>query len=78
MNMLQLINLIKNGNGKDFTLNLLQEQSKNNPILANVTQLIKENKTSEIEEIARNLAKEKGLDYDTEFTNFKRMLGINK
>ena len=78
MNMLQLINLIKNGNGKDFTLNLLQEQSKNNPILANVTQLIKENKTSEIEGIARNLAKEKGLDYDTEFTNFKRMLGINK
>lgn len=78
MNMLQLINLIKNGNGKEFTLNLLQEQSQYNPILANVAQLIKENRTNEIENVVRNFAKEKGVDYDKEFNNFKKNLGINK
>lgn len=75
MNTLQLINMIKNGKGKDFTLSLLQQYG-NNPILSNISTLIQENRTDEIETIARNFAKEKGIDYDKEFINFKNMLGI--
>ena len=46
------------------------------PFAANLLQLAKGNKSGEIEQIARNLAKEKGIDFDTEFNNFKKTLGL--
>ena len=47
---------------------------RNNPILANLIDLAKQNRTKEMENIARNLFKEKGLDYDTEFNNFQKVI----
>jgi hypothetical protein len=32
--------------------------------------------TQEIEKIARNVAQEKGLDFDTEFNSFKQKFGL--
>jgi len=78
MNPMELMMMIKGGNGKNLVLNILEKESANNPILANVSQLIKENRTNEIENVARNFAKEKGIDYDKEFNNFKKNLGITK
>ena len=49
---------------------------QNTPMGANLLQLAKQNKTAEIERIARNLAQQKGLDYDTEFNAFKKNLGL--
>ena len=48
----------------------------NNPVAANLSQLAKAGKTQDIEQIARNRAKEKGIDYDVEFNNFKNTLGL--
>lgn len=76
-NMMQIISLMKNGgNPQQMVLNMLEQQTKNNPFAANLLQLAKGNKSSEIEQIARNLAKEKGIDFDTEFNNFKKTLGL--
>jgi hypothetical protein len=33
--------------------------------------LVKENKTSEIEKIARNICAQQGIDFDKEFSSFK-------
>ena len=44
----------------------------------NLLELAKENRTSEIEQVARNLYAERGLDFDSEFNNFKQKLGIFK
>lgn len=76
-NMMQIISLMKNGgNPQQMVLSMLEQQTENNPFAANLLQLAKGNKSSEIEQIARNLAKEKGIDFDTEFNNFKKTLGL--
>ena len=38
--------------------------------------LAKNNQTKEIENFARNVCQEKGVDYDSEFNRFKNTLGI--
>ena len=64
------------GNPQQMVLSMLEQQTENNPFAANLLQLAKGNKSGEIEQIARNLAKEKGIDFDTEFNNFKKTLGL--
>lgn len=76
-NMMQIISLMKNGgNPQQMVLSMLEQQTENNPFATNLLQLAKGNKSGEIEQIARNLAKEKGIDFDTEFNNFKKTLGL--
>ncbi len=76
-NLIQMVSLMKNGgNPQQMVLNILEQQTSNNPFAANLLQLAKNNKTSEIEQIARNMAKERGVDFDTEFNNFKKVLGL--
>ena len=76
-NMMQIISLMKNGgNPQQMVLSMLEQQTENNPFAANLLQLAKGNKSGEIEQIARNLAKEKGIDFDTEFNNFNKTLGL--
>ena len=73
----QLIQMIKQGkNPQQLLLSILEQSAQNNPITANLLQLAKGNKTSEIEQIARNIAKSKGIDYDKEFNAFRQRLGL--
>ena len=43
--------------------------------LSEILELAKNNQTSEIEKIARNLMSQQGLDFDKEFLAFKQNLG---
>jgi hypothetical protein len=71
----QLIQMIKGGsNPQQLMLSIMQQQSSNSPLYQNLIKLAKENRTSEIEQIARNLSKEKGIDFDKEFSSFKSNL----
>ena len=74
MQMMQFIQ--KGGNPQQFVMGMLEEQSQNNPMVANLLNLAKQNKTGDIEQIARNMLKEQGRDYDKEFANFKQMFGL--
>lgn len=75
VNPLQLIQLIKNGNNpQQLIMSFLQQQGKNNPILNNAANLAKNGNVSALELVARNLAQQKGLDFDTQFANFKNYL----
>lgn len=77
MNPMQIMQFIRNsGNPQQFMMNMLEQQSGNNPMMANLLNLAKANKTSDIEQIARNMLKEQGRDYDKEFANFKQMFGL--
>lgn len=76
-NPMQMMQFIKNsGNPQQFVMNMLEQQSENNPMMANILNLAKQNKTKDIEQIARNMLKEQGRDYDKEFANFKQMFGL--
>lgn len=77
MNPMQMMQFIRNsGNPQQLMMNMLEQQSGNNPMIANLLNLAKANKTSDIEQVARNLLKEQGKDYDKEFANFKQMFGL--
>lgn len=73
----QLIQMIKNGaNPQQLMLNVLENQMRGTPTGDNLINMIKQGRTSEIEQFARNFSKQNGKDFDTEFNNFKKMLGI--
>lgn len=75
VNPMQLLQLIKGGrNPQEVVMNVLRQQGNTNPIIQNAAGLAKNGNVSALEMIARNLAQQKGLDFDTEFTNFKNYL----
>ena len=76
MNPMDIIMKIKNGqNPQQVMLSILEEGvAANNPIAANLLDLAKNNRTAEIERVARNLCAERGIDFDKEFNSFKTNL----
>lgn len=75
VNPMQLIQLIKGGqNPQQLVMNILRQQSQNNPILNNAMNLAQGGNTSALQQLARNLAVQRGLDFDKQFTNFRNQL----
>ena len=65
INPMQLIQLIKGGqNPQQLVMNILQQKSQTNPILNNAMNLAKNGNQSALETLARNLAEQRGLDFD--------------
>ena len=72
VNPMQLIQMIKSGsNPQQLVMSLLQQQGNSNPILKNATNLAQGGNIAGLEMLARNLASQRGLDFDTEFNKFK-------
>lgn len=65
-----------NGNPQQMVMMLMQQSMQNNPMFTNLLALAKQGKTADIETIARNVCKENNIDFDKEFTNFKRNFGL--
>lgn len=73
-NMIDFIKVVKQGNPQAFVMNVLQQDAqKGNPIAVNLIQMINSGDSRGIEQVARNIAKEKGIDFDKEFNSFKQM-----
>ena len=72
VNYVELLQAIRNGaNPQQLVMSVLEGQMANTPMGKNLLQLVKENKTSEIEKIARNICEQNGIDFDKEFSSFK-------
>jgi hypothetical protein len=72
VNPMQLIQMIKGGNNpQQLLMSILQQQGNNNPILQNAMSMMQGGNTAGLEQLARNLAQQRGLDFDKEFANFK-------
>lgn len=73
INPIQLIQMMKNGqNPQQLLMSILQQNANNNPILQNAMNLAKNGDTASLEMIARNLAQQRGLNFDEEFAKFKQ------
>ena len=71
--------MIRSGkNPQQLMLSVLEGQMGGTPMGANLLNLARNGQTREIEQIARNLSQQQGIDFDKEFANFCRMLGIKK
>lgn len=57
-------------------ISMLQNQVGNNPIGQNLIKMAQNNDTKGIEQVARNLCAQRGLDFDKEFAAFRKQLGL--
>lgn len=67
MQIMNMMNMMKNKSPQETIISIIGNQ---NPIINNLMKLAKSGNKSEIEDIARNMCKEKGIDFDKEFSSF--------
>lgn len=66
------INMIKTFIGKGLTpQEMINTMNVQNPIIGNLVNMAKNGNTEGIENFARNMFKERGRDFDKEFTEFR-------
>lgn len=69
------INMLKgmmgNMNPKNIVMNMLKGNT--NPIFANLIEMANKNDVKGLENFARNICKEKNIDFDKQFNDFKSM-----
>ena len=76
-NLMQVIMAMRNGqNPQQIVMNMLQERMSQTPMGQNLIVLAQNNQTAQIEQIARNICNQRGIDFDKEFNSFKDSLGI--
>lgn len=72
MNPINLIQMIKCGNPQQIVMQMMNNpQIANNPMAKNMIEMAKSGNLQGIEEMGRNIAKEKGIDFDKAFSDFK-------
>lgn len=77
LNPMQFIQMMKNGqNPQQLIMNFLEAEMKGTPMGENLLTLAKNNDSTGIEKIVRNIYAQRGLDFDKEFMAFKQLLGL--
>lgn len=66
----------RGGNPQQMVISLLQQEIGGTPMGDNLIKLAQEGNGAEIEKIARNLAQQKGLDFDKELASFRKQFGL--
>lgn len=76
-NMAEISKIVNNSNPQSFVMSMLQNTAqRGDPMAQNLVKLVHAGNTKEIEQVARNVAKEKGIDFDKEFNSFKQMFRL--
>ena len=77
VNPMQLVQMIRSGsNPQQLMLSVLENQMGNTPMGNNLLQMARKGDSKGIEQFARNLAQQNGIDFDREFANFRKNLGL--
>lgn len=72
MNPINLIQMMKGGNPQQIVMQMMNNpQIANNPMAKNMIEMAKNGNLQGIEEMGRNIAKERGIDFDKAFSDFK-------
>ena len=76
MNPMQLIQMMRGGNPQQFLQQMMgNNQIMSNPIIKNALGMVQSGNMKGVEELARNLCKEKGLNADDVFNQIKSRFG---
>lgn len=72
MNPMNFFQILKGGNPQQMVMKMMNNpQMANNPIAKNMLNMAKNGDLQGIEEMGRNIAKERGIDFDKAFNDFK-------
>ena len=75
--LMQFMQMMRGGgNPQQMIIQMLQKSAGNSPIGQNLITMAQNNDGKGIEQIARNLCAQRGLDFDKEFAAFRQRLGI--
>lgn len=67
-----------NFNPMQVIINRLQKNVGNNPMMGNVIQMAQSNDINGLEQFARNIGKEKGINVDEYYNYAMQMFGMTK
>ena len=70
MNPFQMLQMFKSGNPKNIVMNMIKNTMGSNPMVKNLKNKKKKGDNKGVENFARNIMKEKGMDFDKEFNTF--------
>lgn len=70
MNPMEFLQGIKNP--QQFVMNMMRQNS--NPMLGQLMQMAKRGNIQQIETFARNICKERGMDFDKSFAEFMKQI----
>lgn len=76
VNPFQLIQLMRGGNPQQIVMNLLKQEVGSNPIMSNALDMVQRGDAKGVEALARNLAKEKGIDPDKAIGELRKQFGM--
>lgn len=77
MNPMQLMQMMKNGgNPQQIIVNMMRQQAGNNPVMNNALQMMEKGDNAGLENLARNLCKERNINPDEAFRQIKGQFGI--
>lgn len=75
--IMQFMQMVRSGgNPQQMMMNMLQQKVGNTPMGQNLLKMAQNNDGKGIEQVARNLCAQRGLDFDKEFAAFKQQLGL--
>lgn len=77
MNLQQILQFLQTGgNPKQLAMLMIKQRMGETPIGQNLISLAEKGDTKALEEFARNLAAQQGINFDKEFASFKNNLKI--
>ena len=77
MNPMEIIHLIKQGqNPQQLIMQILEQNMSQTPMGQNLINMAKNGQSQQIEQFARNYLSQNGKDFDKEFAEFRKQLGL--
>ena len=77
MNPMALVQMLRGGgNPQAMLMNIMKQNAGNNLVLNNTMQMMEKNDYKGIEQLARNLGKEKGVQVDDLFNQIRGQFGM--
>ena len=74
---MNIIQLMRSGNPQQFLQQVMDDsQMMQNPMIKNTVQMVQNGDAKGIEQLARNLCKEKGINADDMFNQMKNNFGM--
>lgn len=77
MNPMQLMQMMRSGgNPQQALIAMMKRQAGNNPVMNNAIQMMEKGDSAGVEQLARNLCKEKNLNPDDVLSQIKTQFGM--
>lgn len=77
MNPVQIMQMMKNGgNPQQMIMNMMRQQAGSNPVMNNALQMMEKGDNAGLENLARNLCKERNINPDEAFNQIKGQFGM--